>query len=253
MKPDHPAFARIDHRPWPMPHGRWTWRQNWHDLLFAHWPIPAADLRHLVPDGLAIQEYDGASWIGVVPFRMTGVMRRPFPDVPWVSAFPELNVRVYVERDGKPGVWFLSLDAANPLAVWAAQTFLPSALLVCADGAHAIGRRVLLSLSTTRRRPAGSIGRPLPSDIVFSRGATGNAGILPCGALLPLLPGAGPRPLPGRGASPALAAPRSDGTNRPGPIAKNSRLSCAQAPLLHFSRGVDVVIWPLERLKPKPA
>ena len=123
MKPDHAAFARIDHRPWPLPSGRWTWRQNWHDLLFAHWPVPSADLRRLVPDGLNIQEYDGISWIGVVPFRMTGVMRRPFPDVPWMSAFPELNVRLYVERDGKPGVWFLSLDAANPLAVWAARRF----------------------------------------------------------------------------------------------------------------------------------
>ncbi len=54
---------------------------------------------------------------------MTGVMRRPLPDLPWISAFPELNVRLYVERDGKPGVWFLSLDATNPLAVWAARRF----------------------------------------------------------------------------------------------------------------------------------
>jgi uncharacterized protein YqjF (DUF2071 family) len=54
---------------------------------------------------------------------MEGVMRRPWPDVPWVSAFPELNVRIYVERDGKPGVWFLSLDATNPLAVWAARRY----------------------------------------------------------------------------------------------------------------------------------
>lgn len=50
-------------------------------------------------------------------------MRRPFPDLPWISAFPELNLRLYVEADGKPGVWFLSLDAANPLAVWAARRF----------------------------------------------------------------------------------------------------------------------------------
>lgn len=50
-------------------------------------------------------------------------MRRGLPDLPWISAFPELNVRTYVLRDGKPGVWFLSLDATNPLAVWAARTF----------------------------------------------------------------------------------------------------------------------------------
>lgn len=106
-----------------MPAGNWTWRQSWRDLLFAHWPIPAATLRPFVPETLEIQEYDGTSWIGLVPFRMTGVMRRSWPDLPWVSAFPELNIRVYVERNGKPGVWFLSLDAANPLAVWAARRF----------------------------------------------------------------------------------------------------------------------------------
>lgn len=80
-------------------------------------------LRALVPSGLELQEFDGAAWLGLVPFRMTGVMRRPLPDLPWISAFPELNVRTYVQLGGKPGVWFLSLDAANALAVWAARRF----------------------------------------------------------------------------------------------------------------------------------
>ena len=119
----HPALTRIDHRPWPLPAKPWTWRQSWCDLLFAHWPIPAAALRPLVPPELTVQEREGSSWVGVVPFRMAGVMRRPLPDLPWISAFPELNLRLYVERDGKPGVWFLSLDATNPLAVWAARRF----------------------------------------------------------------------------------------------------------------------------------
>ncbi len=119
----HPAFARVDHRPWPVPTSGWTWRQSWHDLLFAHWRIPAKTLRSLVPEPLEVQEFDGTSWVGVVPFRMSGVMRRPLPDLPWVSAFPELNVRLYVSDGHKPGVWFLSLDATNPLAVWAARRF----------------------------------------------------------------------------------------------------------------------------------
>lgn len=54
---------------------------------------------------------------------MAGVMRRPFPDVPGISAFPELNVRTYVEAQGKPGVWFLSLDAGNALAAWGGRTW----------------------------------------------------------------------------------------------------------------------------------
>ena len=119
----HSSLIHTDHRPWPMPRGPWTWRQSWRDLLFAHWPVPTSALQHLVPSPLKIQEFDGTSWVGVVPFRMVGVTRRPLPDIPGLSAFPELNLRLYVEHDGKPGVWFLSLDATNPFAVWAARTF----------------------------------------------------------------------------------------------------------------------------------
>lgn len=119
----HPAFASVDHRPWPVPDRPWTWRQSWRELLFAHWAMPASVLEPYVPKPLRLQEFDGASWLALVPFRMSGVMRRPLPDLPWISAFPELNIRLYVDYDGKPGVWFLSLDATNPLAVWAARTF----------------------------------------------------------------------------------------------------------------------------------
>lgn len=119
----HHSFEHTRHRPWPLPGGRWTWRQSWRDLLFAHWPVSAAAIRPLVPAGLTVQEFDGTSWIAVVPFRMAGVMRRPLPDMPWISAFPELNVRVYVEAEGKPGVFFFSLDATNPLVVAVARSF----------------------------------------------------------------------------------------------------------------------------------
>ncbi len=59
----HPSFAHTDHRPWPLPRGRWSWRQSWRDLLFAHWPVPAELIRPHVPPGLAVQEFDGTSWI----------------------------------------------------------------------------------------------------------------------------------------------------------------------------------------------
>jgi uncharacterized protein YqjF (DUF2071 family) len=98
-------------------------RQSWRDLLFAHWPVPASRLRGFVPPSVEIQELDGTSWVGVVPFRMEGVTARPLPAFPGISAFAELNLRLYVTVDGKPGVWFVSLDAANRLAVWAARRF----------------------------------------------------------------------------------------------------------------------------------
>jgi uncharacterized protein YqjF (DUF2071 family) len=98
-------------------------RQAWCDLLFAHWPIPATVLRPLVPSRLEVQEFDGTSWVGVVPFRMEGVAPRFCPELPGLSAFPEVNLRLYVEEGGKPGVWFLSLDATNSIAVWIARRF----------------------------------------------------------------------------------------------------------------------------------
>jgi hypothetical protein len=120
----HPALADTAHRPWPPPSRPWRWRQTWHDLLFAHWPLPAAALRPLVPPALTIQEFDGSSWVGLVPFRMTGVTLRGAPAIPGVSAFAEMNLRLYVELNGKAGVWFVSLDAAQRLAVWTARALL---------------------------------------------------------------------------------------------------------------------------------
>ena len=119
----HPSLRETAHRPWALPSARWSWRQRWCDLLFAHWPVPASVLRPLVPAALEVQEFEGTSWVGVVPFRMEGVTPRFLPAMPWVSAFPELNLRLYVSDGERPGVWFLSLDARNSLAVWAARTF----------------------------------------------------------------------------------------------------------------------------------
>jgi hypothetical protein len=94
---------------------------QWHDLLFMHWPVKPAVLRPLIPPGLELETYDGWAWLGVVPFRMAGVVPRFVPPLPWLSAFAELNVRTYVCAEGKAGVWFFSLDAANPVAVQVAR------------------------------------------------------------------------------------------------------------------------------------
>jgi len=97
--------------------------QTWHDLLFAHWPIDPQILRPLVPPQLTLDLYQGRCWIGIVPFRMSNIHARYCPPIPGLSRFPELNVRTYVTLEGKAGVYFFSLDAANLVAVWAARTF----------------------------------------------------------------------------------------------------------------------------------
>lgn len=121
---NHAILKETAHRPWPMPAGPWVMSQTWNDLLFAHWPAPQDRLRELVPARFELDLHDGQAWIGVVPFRMTNVAPRFVPSLPWISAFPELNVRTYVRVEDKPGVFFFSLDAGNPVAVGAARTLL---------------------------------------------------------------------------------------------------------------------------------
>ena len=91
--------------------------QNWQDLLFAHWAIAPELIRKLVPAKLELDTFQDRAWIGVVPFTMSGVRLRGTPALPWLSTFPELNVRTYVTAGGKAGVWFFSLDAASVVAV----------------------------------------------------------------------------------------------------------------------------------------
>ncbi len=98
--------------------------QRWNDLLFAHWPIPAAKIQALLPSGLEVDTFDQSAWVGVVPFWMDRVQLRGVPRIPGASRFPELNLRTYVrERNtNRTGVYFFCLEAANPLAVMVART-----------------------------------------------------------------------------------------------------------------------------------
>jgi uncharacterized protein YqjF (DUF2071 family) len=97
---------------------------RWRDLLFAHWPIAPEVLRVLLPPTnppLQLDTFQEVAWLGIIPFRMSGIRRRGLPPVPGTRAFPELNVRTYVTVHDRPGVWFFSLDAASPLAVRVAR------------------------------------------------------------------------------------------------------------------------------------
>jgi uncharacterized protein YqjF (DUF2071 family) len=121
---NHQILEETAHRPWPLPSGPWVMTQTWNDLLFAHWPVDAAALRQRIPAAFQLDFFDGQAWLGIVPFQMTNVAPRLVPALPWVSAFPELNVRTYVRVGDKPGVFFFSLDAGSAVAVGAARTLL---------------------------------------------------------------------------------------------------------------------------------
>jgi uncharacterized protein YqjF (DUF2071 family) len=98
--------------------------QRWSAVAFLHWPVDVAIVRPLVPEELTIDTFDDTAWIGLVPFRM--MIRPPYlPPIPFLSTFPEINVRTYV-RDprGRRGLYFLSLDVPRSAAVVGARLAL---------------------------------------------------------------------------------------------------------------------------------
>lgn len=104
-------LRRTDHRPWPVPKRPWIMTQTWRDLLFIHWPIEPRQLAPVIPQHLTLDTFDGAAWLAIVPFWMSGIRLRGFPPISGTSSFPEINVRTYVRYEDKPGVYFISLDA----------------------------------------------------------------------------------------------------------------------------------------------
>lgn len=84
--------------------------QGWYELASIHWRYDPAVVKALLPAGLEVDTFDGSAWVGLIPFAMRGIGLPRLPAVPYFGAFPEVNVRTYVVRDGVPGVWFFSLD-----------------------------------------------------------------------------------------------------------------------------------------------
>jgi len=239
-------------------------RQTWHDLLFAHWPIPVEVMRPHIPPQLVLDTYDDQAWIAVVPFRMTGVKPRGMPDVPWLSAFPELNVRTYVHApapDGagptltKPGILFFSLEAANPIAVTLArQVFkLPyfnaeMSLTYGNDPATGVENKDAINYVSHRTHK----GAP-PADFVGSYGPTGAVYRSQRGTLenwlterYCLYTTHNDRLY--RGEIHHMPWPLQPATSA---ISTNTMTEAAGItlpaipPILHFARRLDVVVWPL--------
>lgn len=169
-------LAVTAHRPWPIPSSAYRMRMTWSQLLFAHWPIAVEAIAPLVPGSLELDTFDSAAWIGVVPFQMSNVALRVTPAAPWFSSFLELNVRTYVVRNGKPGVFFLSLDAANPAAVavarrWFHLPYFNAQMTLRRDGDwHAYTsqrkhRGMEAGIFDGRYRPAGDLALGAPGSL----------------------------------------------------------------------------------------
>jgi hypothetical protein len=112
---------------------------GWLTQTFIHWPFPPDQVQALLPEELVVDTYRGAAWVGLTPFVMTD-MRPPGVSaaVPGLPTFAETNLRTYVRhRNGRDGLWFLSIDVACPLMLAARAVgapYYPGALSVSVNG-----------------------------------------------------------------------------------------------------------------------
>lgn len=243
-------IADISHRPWSLPPGPWIMRQVWHDLLFAHWPVPLDMLRPTLPPGLTLDTYAGQAWLALVPFRMSGIRPRGLPAVPRLSSFLELNLRTYVTAGGKGGVFFYCLDASNPLAVAIARSTFRLPYYNAQMSLFDDGTTIRYASQRTHRGVA-------PAEVRVSYSPAGPVQLAEPGSLEHWLAEryclytADPRgrlyhgeihhtPWPLQPAAAQITTntmPQAHGIDLP-----------ATAPLLHFARRLDVVVWPLRRV-----
>jgi uncharacterized protein len=239
------SLQELAHRPWPVPGRAWTMGQSWEDLLFAHWRVAPEQLAELLPERLELDTFDGSAWLGVTPFRMSGLRARGWLPLPGASSFLELNVRTYVTAHGKPGIWFFSLDASSGLAVELARRTYRLPYFHARMRAARSGEWVLYECERSadpqrafrgRYRPVGEAHSPERSSLesflteryclytVDDRARLCRAEIHH-------------RPWPVQAAEAELEL------NTMAPFALPD-----EEPLCHFSRRLDVVIWPLEPL-----
>jgi uncharacterized protein len=237
------SLEHLGHRPWPPPARGWVLGQTWEELLFAHWRVPVGALRAHVPPELEIDEHDGSAWLGITPFRLTGLRARGTLPLPFVSEFLELNVRTYVRAGEKPGIWFFSLDASSRLAVQAARRAYRLPYFHARMSATKRGEWIDYECSRVEESGRVFSGRYRPNGAVFGAEPGSLEWFLTeryClytvdrGSLYRAEIHHAPWSL-----QPAEAAVE---------LASISPIEVEGDPLVHVSRRQDVVIWPLERV-----
>lgn len=110
-----------EHRPWPLPAEKWKYYQEWNNVLFLHWQVNLTELQSLIPSGLEIELYNGKPWVSLVAFTMEKIRPRKLPSFPPISNFDEINIRTYVKKNSKAGVYFLSIEGGKRISCMIAR------------------------------------------------------------------------------------------------------------------------------------
>ena len=102
-----------EHRPFEYPKRSWTFYQEWNNAIFLHWEVSPELIKPLLPKNIELDIIKGKTWVSLVAFDMNNIGIRNLPKIPHISDFQEINIRVYITCNGKPSVYFLSMEGSK--------------------------------------------------------------------------------------------------------------------------------------------
>jgi uncharacterized protein len=240
------VLEQREHRDRPPSDEPWLMAQTWEDLLFAHWRVPADELEALLPAGIELDRFEGNAWLGLTAFRLTNLRLRGTLPLPFVSSFPELNVRTCVSVNDVPGIWFFSLDTSSPLAVAAARRLYKLPYQRADISMMRLGERIDFAASrldteprpfafSGQYRPAGEVSPPAPGSLEHFLTERYRLYSAEGESLFRAEIHHRPWPLQPAAAGLELNTMAPEGVTLPD-----------DEPVLHFSRRLDALIWSLE-------
>ncbi|MBE51379.1 MAG: hypothetical protein CMP51_06800 [Flavobacteriales bacterium] len=100
---------------------KWNYYQEWNDSVFLHFEIPYDLLIDLIPLGLELDCFNEKCYVSLVAFTMNELFPKNLFPIDYISNFHEINIRTYVKKDHKHGVYFINIEAEKTLSSFIAK------------------------------------------------------------------------------------------------------------------------------------
>ncbi|MEO8762594.1 MAG: DUF2071 domain-containing protein [Bacteroidia bacterium] len=99
-------------------------KANWENIIMANYVVPPHVLYPYLPNGVALDLYQGNAYVSLVGFIFKNTKLFQIP-IPWLGTFEEINLRFYVTRkvgnETKRGVVFINETVPYKIVAWLAN------------------------------------------------------------------------------------------------------------------------------------
>ena len=100
---------------------KWNYYQEWNDSVFLHFEVPFNLLKDMIPSALELDSFNNKYYVSLVAFTMNKLHPKNLFSLSYISNFHEINVRTYVKKNNKYGVYFINIEAEKILSAFIAK------------------------------------------------------------------------------------------------------------------------------------